>query len=249
MATYLFAVQIYCDFSGYSDIAIGAAQVMGFRLMRNFDHPYFSRSISEFWRRWHISLSTWFRDYVYLPLGGNRTNPGRRASNLMAVFLLSGLWHGASWTFVAWGALNGAYVIASHASVNLRERIVALSGLDRVPRVHAVIAGLMTFHLVLAAWVFFRAESIADALFAFRAIATHRPGLELSWDSIGGATRVALSVAALGAVDVLQSRIGLRGLISSQSLAIRWPAYVVLIVGFLVLGNFGADQRFIYFQF
>jgi D-alanyl-lipoteichoic acid acyltransferase DltB (MBOAT superfamily) len=249
MATYLFAVQIYCDFSGYSDIAIGAAQVRGFRLMRNFNHPYFSRTISEFWRRWHISLSTWFRDYVYLPLGGNQAGPGRRAWNLMAVFLLSGLWHGASWTFVVWGALNGAYVVASHASEKFRARIVALSGLDRVPRVHAVIAGLVTFHLVVAAWVFFRAESIADAIFALWAIATHRPGLELSLDSIGGATRVAMSVAALMAVEILQSRINLRGLISSQPVAIRWPAYIVLVVSFLLLGNFGSDQRFIYFQF
>jgi alginate O-acetyltransferase complex protein AlgI len=249
MATYLFAIQIYCDFSGYSDIAIGAAQVMGFRLMRNFDRPYFSRSISEFWRRWHISLSTWFRDYVYLPLGGSRTTPGRRAVNLMAVFLLSGLWHGASWTFVIWGALNGAYVVASHASVKIRQAMVAWSGLDRLPGVHAVITGLVTFHLVVAAWVFFRAESIGDALFAFRAIGTNRPGLELSWDSIGGATRVTMSVTALIAGDVLQSRTHLRALISSQSVAIRWPAYVVIVVGFLLLGNFGSDQRFIYFQF
>ncbi len=220
LATYLFAIQIYCDFSGYSDIAIGAAQVMGFRLMRNFDHPYFSRSIPEFWRRWHISLSTWFRDYVYVPLGGSRTTTQRRALNLMAVFLLSGLWHGASWTFVIWGALNGAYMVASYASAKIRRAVVALSGLDRLPYVHAAITGIITFHLVLAAWVFFRAESIGDALFAFRAIATNSPGLELPWDSIGGATRVTLSIAALIAVRS-SSCVSISARSSRTS---RWPS-------------------------
>ena len=113
IATVLFAFQIYCDFAGYSYIAIGAARVMGITLMENFRQPYFSQSISEFWRRWHISLSTWFRDYLYIPLGGNRVAEWRWYFNLLIVFIVSGLWHGANWTFIIWGALHGLYLICS----------------------------------------------------------------------------------------------------------------------------------------
>src|SRR5207253_8641852 len=113
IASIFFAYQIFCDFSGYSDIAIGAARVMGFKLMTNFNKPYHARSVSEFWKRWHISLSTWFRDYLYKPLGGNRTSRNRWYFNLFVTFLVSGIWHGANWTFVVWGALNGFYVLSS----------------------------------------------------------------------------------------------------------------------------------------
>ena len=133
--TVAFAFQIYCDFSGYSDIAIGSAQVMGFTLMKNFDRPYTARSIGEFWRRWHISLSTWFRDYVYIPLGGNRTARPRWYVNLFVTFLVSGLWHGARWTFVVWGALHGAYLIAGLVSAGARKRVRAALGLERHPAV------------------------------------------------------------------------------------------------------------------
>src|SRR5262249_18899478 len=122
VATVFFAYQIYCDFSGYSDIAIGSAQGLGFRLMENFHHPYASASIAEFWKRWHISLSTWFRDYVYIPLGGNRVSIPRWYANLFITFLISGLWHGANWTFVVWGALNGAYLILSIMTAGIRDR-------------------------------------------------------------------------------------------------------------------------------
>ena len=121
LGTVFFAFQIYCDFSGYSDIARGSAEVMGFKLMTNFNRPYAARSVSEFWKRWHISLSTWFKDYVYLPLGGSRVSAPRWAANVMAVFLLSGLWHGAGWTFIAWGALNGLYLIGEAATAKARE--------------------------------------------------------------------------------------------------------------------------------
>lgn len=121
IATVFFAFQIYCDFSGYSDIAIGSAQVMGFKLMQNFNRPYFSKSISEFWKRWHISLSTWFRDYLYIPLGGNRVGIPRWYFNLFFTFMVSGLWHGANWTFVIWGALHGTYLIIGILTRNFRE--------------------------------------------------------------------------------------------------------------------------------
>src|SRR6266550_1833630 len=147
VATFFFALQIYCDFAGYSHIAIGAAEVMGFKLMRNFNRPYLSRSISEFWARWHISLSTWFRDYVYIPLGGNRVSTPRWYYNLFITFLLSGLWHGANWTFVIWGALNGFYLTSSLVTRAFRERMAEMTGLMRYPPVHAVFRVLITFAL------------------------------------------------------------------------------------------------------
>jgi D-alanyl-lipoteichoic acid acyltransferase DltB (MBOAT superfamily) len=154
-----FAFQIYCDFSGYSDIAIGAARVMGFSLVSNFDRPYMSSDIAMFWRRWHISLSTWFRDYVYIPLGGNRVSPLRRNFNLFLTFLLSGLWHGASWTFVAWGAIHGLYVMIYKiltSGSSLKER-----GGGTIRKAIGIV---FTFIIVTIAWVFFRSGSIVEAV-------------------------------------------------------------------------------------
>jgi alginate O-acetyltransferase complex protein AlgI len=249
MATYLFAIQIYCDFSGYSDIAIGSAQVMGFRLMRNFDRPYFSQSVSEFWRRWHISLSTWFRDYVYVPLGGSRVSSGRRALNLVAVFTLSGLWHGANWTFVIWGALNGVYLVASTVFAGARRAAVELSGLERLPRVHRMLRVLLTFHLILLSWVFFRAASVEHAGAVLHAIVTGRPGLGLPFESIGGKTTVVMSILCLVICELLQSGVKIRVFISELPALVRWPTYVALMVVFLFLGDFVSQQQFIYFQF
>ena len=159
LATYLFALQIYCDFSGYTDIAIGAARTMGFELMVNFRTPFMSGSISEFWSRWHISLSSWFRDYLYIPLGGNRVAVPRWYLNLFIVFLISGLWHGASWTYVVWGALHGVYLIAAIVFKPFWARVLGNSK-GRTMRFLNVFA---TFHLVLLGWVFFRAESFGHA--------------------------------------------------------------------------------------
>src|SRR3989339_1447668 len=136
IATVFFAFQIYCDFSGYSDIAVGAAEVMGFKLMKNFNRPYFSKSIAEFWKRWHISLSTWFRDYLYIPLGGSRTTAARWQFNLFITFLVSGLWHGANWTFVIWGALNGFYLVFSLWTADIRKRVTDATGISRLPQLH-----------------------------------------------------------------------------------------------------------------
>ncbi len=164
-ATLLFAVQIYADFAGYSSIAIGCARVMGFKLMTNFNHPYFARSFSEFWKRWHISLSTWFRDYVYIPLGGNRVTMARLYFNLFVTFAISGLWHGANWTFVIWGSLNGAFLIV--------EQMLAAAGL-RYPA--NFIGGFLRRFVMLFgicfAWIFFRAQSLHAALFIMHRIAT-----------------------------------------------------------------------------
>lgn len=164
LATVLFAFQIYCDFASYSNIAIGAARVMGFRLMENFNTPYFSTSVTEFWRRWHISLSTWFRDYLYIPLGGNRKGPLRKYFNLMVIFLVSGLWHGASWNFVVWGGLNGFYQVAESVTKPLRDKITEALKIDRNQFSHRLLSGIITFVLIDFAWLFFRADGLVTGL-------------------------------------------------------------------------------------
>lgn len=185
LATLAFAIQIYCDFSGYSDIALGSAQVMGVKLMKNFDHPYFARSISEFWRRWHISLSTWFRDYVYIPLGGNRVSKPRWAFNLLLTFLISGLWHGANWTFIIWGALHGIYFILSTLTEPIWGRLSAITRLDQLPRLKSAFAMLTTLSLVTFSWIFFRAESLGEALYIARHLVSGWPSyLAQSWNII-----------------------------------------------------------------
>lgn len=165
LATFFFAIQIYCDFSGYSDIAIGAARIMGYDLMKNFKRPYFSKSIQEFWHRWHVSLSTWFRDYVYIPLGGNRVSKNRWYFNLFITFVVSGLWHGANWTFVAWGALHGFYLIFANWTNSLkniyRKYIVKNKAINSFYQAGQI---LITFILANFAWVFFRANDIQGAL-------------------------------------------------------------------------------------
>jgi len=164
-ATLAFAIQIYCDFSGYSDIALGSAQVMGIKLMKNFNHPYFAKSISEFWQRWHISLSTWFRDYLYIPLGGNRVAKPRWVFNLFITFLISGFWHGANWTFVIWGALHGIYVVFFGLTEKLWTRISSALRVNRFQKLANALSTLTTFSLVTYAWIFFRANNITDAIF------------------------------------------------------------------------------------
>lgn len=164
LASYFFAFQIYCDFSGYSDIAIGAARVFGVDLMENFRRPYFATSIADFWSRWHISLSTWFRDYVYIPLGGNREGETRLLRNLLITFLVSGLWHGAAWTFVVWGGLHGLFLIAGRWTAAPRATLRRFVGLETRPALRHFLGAFCTFHLVLLGWVFFRAASLGEAL-------------------------------------------------------------------------------------
>ena len=164
LATAFFSFQIFCDFSGYSDIALGSAQVMGFKLMVNFNRPYFSKSISEFWKRWHISLSTWFRDYLYISLGGNRVSKLRSYFNQFIVFLISGLWHGANWTFVIWGSLHGAYLIIGRFTYQFRAKLGSKSGLGKVLQLNSLIQIITTFTLAAFAWIFFRAATLSDAL-------------------------------------------------------------------------------------
>jgi len=242
VATVCFAFRIYCDFSGYSDIALGSAQVMGFKLMQNFDAPYESTSLTEFWRRWHISLSTWFRDYLYIPLGGNRKGRVRGVLNKMIVFVVSGLWHGANWTYVIWGALHGTYLIVEQAMTSgtppARPR-----GLAR-----RTVGLVSTFALVCLAWVFFRADNAFDALRIIGRILTLAPA------SAGEAARALdgrVAFLALGlivmALEGYDRRRGLFSRIATLPSLMRYALYVMLIYGTILFRGVGA--QFIYFQF
>jgi D-alanyl-lipoteichoic acid acyltransferase DltB (MBOAT superfamily) len=263
LATVLFAFQIYCDFSGYTDIAIGVAQVLGFDLMSNFRRPYSARSSHEFWQRWHISLSTWFRDYLYIPLGGNRVSPGRRHFNVLFTFIVSGFWHGAEWTFLLWGALNGAYVILGTVTSGQRSRLAEATGLGSVPGFRNFLKIAVTFSLICVAWVFFRATSVRDALY----ILTHPFAGAGEWlkhvfsPSSAYAARhifletskidllVALAgIAVMEVVQVLAGEGDIRHLLARQAWFVRWPCYVALSMMIVALGRFG-ERQFIYFTF
>ena len=252
VATYFFAFQIYCDFSGYSDIAIGAARVLGFDLMENFRRPYSSKSIAEFWQRWHISLSSWFRDYLYIPLGGNRVSRGRWYQNLIVVFVLSGLWHGAAWTFVVWGFLHGFYLVFSIVTAKPRAwiwdritHVVPPANLLRRP-----LAIFVTFHLVLLSWVFFRAKSLGDAvtildqIFVADFMSYRLSALTSPYELL-----VAFGVIAfLESVHALERRDRCTLVLTDRPLWKRWAFTYALILGILVFGDF-STQEFIYFQF
>jgi len=256
VATVFFAFQIYCDFAGYSYIALGAAEVMGFRLMRNFNRPYLSRTISEFWSRWHISLSTWFRDYVYIALGGNRAAKPRWYWNLFITFLLSGLWHGANWTFVIWGALNGFYLIFSMATAGMRERMTASTGLAAHPRAHAALKILITFALTCVAWVFFRAASLYDAIHVLTGMITRPAPHQILPDLLRAEGITRLEVAYSGALvmglmlfEVIQRRIDFPRAFEAQPVWVRWPAYYAACMAIWLLGISTEAKAFIYFQF
>jgi D-alanyl-lipoteichoic acid acyltransferase DltB (MBOAT superfamily) len=238
VATIFFAVQIYCDFSGYSDIAIGAARVMGFRLMENFRRPYLSTSVSEFWGRWHISLSSWFRDYLYIPLGGNRVVKWRWYYNLMVVFAVSGLWHGAAWTYVIWGALHGTYLIAAILLKPVTHRVGnALPG-----PVNKALGVATTFTLVTLAWVFFRAHSAQEAFLGLRKMVALEGGLQVGGGP--GATDTFQLAGCLAVIALLLLTWRL-----PADLRVRHPRAFVVITVLLIflLGRNGGD--FIYFQF
>jgi D-alanyl-lipoteichoic acid acyltransferase DltB (MBOAT superfamily) len=239
LAAILYSVQIYCDFSGYADIAIGTAKLFNLRLSKNFDYPYFSVSMRMFWRRWHITLANWMRDYVYIPLGGNRVGSWRHVFNLMATFLLVGLWHGANLTFLVWGGLHGLYL-----SVESRLRGRRPVGEERWSTWRDIGAGVLVFALVTFAWVFFRAPTLAAATdFLARAFA-HPMGEA----RLGRFVPVLLLSAALFAYE-WRTRSWEHGLsIAAMPLPARWVAYLGLCMAILIFGYLGARQG-IYVQF
>lgn len=260
IATFAFAVQIYCDFGSYSIIAQGAAQVMGFELMKNFEQPYFSTSIAEFWRRWHISLSSWFKDYLYIPLGGNRKGKIRKYFNLMTVFLVSGLWHGASWHYVIWGFIHGVYQVVGGISGNLRRFCCAILNINRNTVYYKWFQRIVTFLLVSFAWIFFRSANMTQAITVVKKIFTQFEPWSLyegGLMSMGldGANLIVLviSLCILFFVSSYQQKNGsITDRIESMHIFARWPVYFALIFGVLIFGIYGpgfAASQFIYFQF
>jgi alginate O-acetyltransferase complex protein AlgI len=268
VATVFFAFQIFYDFSGYSDMAIGSARVMGFTLRRNFDSPYQSQSTAEFWRRWHMSLSSWFKDYVFRPTrdalarrSGTRDSTSVTseyaiyAVAVAVTFLLSGLWHGANWTFVFWGALNGAYLILAAPTKPMRERLRMMVGLNRHPVINRVLSTGTTFALITFTWIFFRARSFHDASMVCR-------GLMSGWGTLlrpsGFAETfrgVGLTVAAAGVagaifielVQVAERRLDVPALVNGQPWWARWSLYYAGIASLYFL--YANEGQFIYFQF
>jgi len=276
LAVFFFAFQIYCDFSGYSDIAIGCARVLGFNLMSNFRQPYFSRSITEFWRHWHISLSTWLKDYIYIPLGGNRKGEFRRKINLLITFLISGLWHGAAWHFVVWGALHGVFQIIGRSTAPFRNAIGRKIGLPEESRLRKAIQVCVTFALVCFAWIFFRANTITDAFLIMIKLArlpTEFAGYVqgLSQNGIIGTVRNAFQmginvdnpiqgfgianfglsgifIAILLINDIVMRKTPDETILRQKPLGLRWAGYYALIFTILLSWNTGSSQ-FIYFTF
>jgi D-alanyl-lipoteichoic acid acyltransferase DltB (MBOAT superfamily) len=251
LATYAFAFQIYCDFSGYSDIAIGGAQVLGYDLMKNFKRPYFAKSIAEFWKRWHISLSSWFQDYLYISLGGNRVVKWRWYSNLIIVFLVSGLWHGANWTFVVWGALHGSYLVISILTKRIRERIASVIRIDRVGWLQRIVKILITSHLAIFAWIFFRANSLSDAWY----IATHlftdfqiRSNYNLGLENMEDVFLVGV-LGILLIVQMMQEKMPLRPWLQLRPMWLRWSLYFGVVSMIMMFRAYTSTLEFIYFQF
>lgn len=260
VAAVLFAFQIYCDFASYSNIAIGAARVMGFRLMENFNTPYFAQSVAEFWRRWHISLSTWFRDYLYFPLGGSRKGKLRKYFNTMVVFLVSGLWHGANWHFVFWGLMNGAYQVIGDVLTPVKEKLVQIFKVDTSAFSHKLLRGIVTFGLVDVSWIFFR-NSMYQSLVILYRIAGLSPNDWFTWGNnleVMGLTPqtrnlLVISLLILLIFDICKYKgIDVIAWICRQGIWLRWLIYFIGIFGVLVFGVYGPGYdatQFIYFQF
>lgn len=255
MVSVMYTFQIYCDFSGYSDIAIGTARLFNIELMQNFKCPYFSTSVREFWSRWHISLSTWFRDYVYIPLGGSRKGKIRKNLNLLITMLVSGLWHGANWTFVFWGGLHGIYQVIE----GFFRDIFSKDKNKKPGRVSLIFHGLLTFALVNLAWIFFRADSLGDALF----IVTHlHNGVILhffdAWKKMKvdmlitdfGLVKLFAAITALMVYDFFSLKHDIPKEMSGWKLPLRWLIYVGL-TALIIINKLhgGTTQQFIYFNF
>lgn len=256
-----FSIQIYCDFGSYSTIAVGAAKIMGFELMENFNAPYFARSIRDFWDRWHISLSKWFKDYLYIPLGGNRKGSACKAVNIMIVFLVSGLWHGADWSFVVWGGVHGAYHVIADLLKGTKMKLMRILKIKTDCMSWKLLQTVVTFCLVAFAWIFFRSDSITDALrFCKRILLKPTPWL---WFNGGifnlGLDRVemnilSVSIVILFLVDLVRflRKQTIDTFLFEQNIWFEWLVVIVLILMIFVFGKYGTAfdaKQFIYFQF
>jgi len=240
-----FALQIYSDFSGYSDIAIGTARLFGFDLKRNFAFPYFSRDIAEFWRRWHISLSTWFRDYLYIPLGGSRGGPWMKVRNTFIIFIATGFWHGANWKFIVWGALNAIYFLPLLLSDRNRNNLAIVAQGKYLPTIREALGILLTFGLTLIAWVFFRAENLGHAIGylteVFSASLFTIPEMK--------PYRIILLIILFMGVEWFgrEQQFAIESLGAKWKKPLRWAMYYILAM--LIFLFAAKSQQFIYFQF
>lgn len=252
LSTYFFSFQVYCDFAGYSSIAIGAAMVMGIELITNFNYPYFSFSVSEFWTRWHISLSRWFRDYLYIPLGGNRVHLLKWCFIIMITFLVSSLWHGANWTFIVWGGIHCVYyLIEKFLTFSGKYLLLGRFTIRLKPTLQRFLRMLVVFHLVAFSWIFFRSNSISQALSMIHTILTDthmsrnqgfQAGLSMT------ELTVTLSCLLIFIISETLRRFQVIPHMSLWNKGIRWAAYYTILIAILVLGEYG-DHQFIYFQF
>ena len=244
-----FTFQIYGDFSGYSDIAIGTSRLFGFDLKRNFAFPYFSRDIAEFWRRWHISLSTWFRDYLYIPLGGSRGGTWTKVRNTFIIFIVSGFWHGANWTFIIWGVLNAIYFLPLLLTKNNRKNLDNVAQSKFLPNIKELSLILLTFGLTVLAWIFFRAENITHALSYISEIFSTSL---LSIPSFPGVRRALITLILVGLFIIIEW-IGREGQYAIAHIGLKWKPpfrytmYYAIIIAIFWFG--GKGQQFIYFQF
>ncbi|MEQ8676107.1 MAG: MBOAT family O-acyltransferase [Aggregatilineales bacterium] len=250
LATVFFAFQIYCDFSGYSDIAIGVARLFGVRLSKNFDAPYFARSLPDFWQRWHITLSKWFRDYLYIPLGGNRVSEMRWGFNIIIVFAVSGIWHGANWTFAIWGLLHGGMYLASHYLSKMKSPFMYIPRWMQIP-----IQTFLVFVCVCVAWIFFRANTVHDAFLIIGNMFAFGDGWAYRWDAINVVSgELTIALGLFGILTVLLVDGLLKWITpdvrSSAKLApMRLAFYTLLVFSLTLFGIQGPAQQFVYFQF
>ncbi|MBN1257174.1 MAG: MBOAT family protein [Planctomycetes bacterium] len=244
-----FTFQIYCDFSGYSDIAIGTARLFGFDIMRNFNFPYFSRDIAEFWRRWHISLSTWFRDYLYIPLGGSRGGTGMKVRNTFIIFIVSGFWHGANWTFLAWGALNAIYFLPLLLANKNRTYLDIIAKGKTFPPLKELFFMLITFSLTVFAWIFFRAQSITHAFEYIAGICSSSLFAIPDFARRKDALIVIMLVVVFLAIEWAgrEQQFAIANLGKKWKPSLRYALYYAIIIAIFWFGE--KEQQFIYFQF
>lgn len=273
IAIILFTFQIYCDFSGYSDLAVGIARLLGIRLMDNFKQPYYAASVREFWQRWHISLSTWFKDYVYIPLGGNRVSKARKNLNLLLTFLTSGLWHGANWTFVVWGGIHGVYQVVENtiksawkhrrgaadqtgstvAAGKTANQVAIAATPGRSRRIVRILQTVLTFCLVAYAWMFFRANSMTDAIYItthlFQGYNWQQAMLDTSMSYLS-VMKTLLAIVVLMLYDYFSLKHDLLSEMTKLKLPVRWLIYLSVTVLIIIISlHNGVKQEFIYFKF
>ena len=259
-ATILFAVQIYCDFNGYTQIAIGSALILGFKLNQNFNAPYMGKSVKDFWRRWHISLTSWFRDYLYIPLGGSKKGKVKKHINTMIVFLFSGLWHGASWHYVAWGGFNGVFSVLEDVLKPIKTKIEKYLSINTNAFMYKVFQRVITFILIDFTWLFFRASNVKSALYMLKKIVID---FKLEWfinfefvsifDNAYSVLIVFVPILIMIIIDVLKYYgKDIKVEILSQQIVFRWMIYIIIMLAILYWGHYGAEYeqtQFIYFQF